>query len=231
MPILPALVHVLTALGAVCALMAALAMTGRHYEVMFAWLGLAFLIDGIDGPLARAVDIKDRLPRFSGEHLDLIIDYLTYVFIPVHAMLAAEQFMPAVALPVAAGILLSSLFHFADTASKAPDNSFIGFPAIWNVVAFYFFAFAPSQGLATAIALAAIVLTFVPLKWLHPMRVAAWRTTTLLAMAVWLAAAVAVVWSGFAAAPAWALVALAAVAAYALCVPLLASERHAHRKS
>lgn len=228
MPILPAMVHVLTALGVVCALMAVLAITGRHYEVMFAWLGLAFLIDGIDGPLARAAGVKQRLPRFSGERLDLIIDYLTYVFIPVLAMLAAEQFEPAIAVPLAAAVLLSALFHFADTQSKADDNSFIGFPAIWNVVAFYVFAFQPPQILVTTIAAACIVFTFIPLKWLHPMRVVAWRRATVLATGLWFAAAAATLWSGFDAAPLWAQVALALVAAYALCVPLLAGAREPH---
>ena len=221
MPIGPALVHILTALGVVCALGATLAVADQRYEAMFVWLGVAFVIDGIDGPLARFVDIKRRLPRFSGERLDLVIDYLTYVFVPVLALLNAKILPSGAALLIGAAILLSSLYHFSDTGSKADDNSFVGFPAIWNIVAFYLFAFQPGAWLAAAVCIACIALTFVPLPWVHPMRVVAHRGITLTALALWLFAAAAILAAGFPEAPAWAKVVLAAVAVYALCLPLL----------
>lgn len=221
MPLAPSLVHLLTACGAVCALMAALAIAQRDYETMFAWLGLALVIDGIDGPLARAVDVKGRLPRFSGDRLDLIIDYITYVFIPVLALLDAGLLPPNAAKLLAALILLSSLFHFADTESKADDNSFVGFPAIWNVVAFYLFVFQPPPWIAAIVVLACVALAFVPTRWVHPMRVTAWRGLTLVASLVWLAAATAAVYVGFSAVPLWAKLALAVSGVYLLAVPLL----------
>lgn len=225
MPLAPALVHLLTALGVACALMATLAVSDRQYEVMFAWLGLAFLIDGIDGPLARRVGVKDRLPRFSGERLDLIIDYLTYVFIPVLALLTANLLPAGFALLLGAAILMSSLYHFSDTASKAEDNSFVGFPAIWNFVAFYVFVFHPPVWLTALACCVCIGLTFVPWRWLHPMRVTAWRGVTLTAMALWLVAAGAAISSGFTAVPLWSQIVLGFVAVYAICVPSLANGR------
>jgi phosphatidylcholine synthase len=201
--------------------MATLAVAGHRYETMFVWLGIAFVIDGIDGPLARFVDIKRRLPRFSGDRLDLVIDYLTYVFVPVLALLNAGLLPASVATVVGCGILLSSLYHFADTGSKADDNSFIGFPAIWNIIAFYLFAFAPPAWLAAAICTACIALTFVPMKWVHPVRVESRRTTTLVALALWLLAASAAVASGLQATPQWAKWVLLAVAAYAVSLPFL----------
>lgn len=221
MPIGPALVHVLTALGVVCALAGTLAVAQQNYELMFAWLGLAFLIDGIDGPLARRVDIKERLPRFSGERLDLIIDYLTYVFVPVLALINAGYLPSTLSVAIGAAILLSSLFHFSDTGSKSDDNSFVGFPAIWNIIAFYVFVFQPPPIFVALICTVCIALTFVPTRWVHPMRVEARRPVTLTALAAWFAAAAVAVWGGFATTPAWAHAILVVVGIYALAHPLL----------
>jgi phosphatidylcholine synthase len=102
---------------------------------------------------------------------------------------------------LAALILLSSLFHFADTGSKAADHSFVGFPAVWNVVAFYVFAFRLPQPATAALVLACVALTFVPLKWVHPMRTARLRPVTIAAAALWAVAAASVLWSGFPAGP------------------------------
>src|SRR5262245_8940169 len=159
-----ALVHIFTALGAVCALLATLAVVSGAWEAAFAWLGLAMAIDGIDGTLARKAKVERWLPRFSGERLDLVVDYLTYVLVPALALVQA-QFLPGTwGVMLASLILLSSLFHFCDMGSKAPDHSFVGFPAIWNVVAFYVFAFALPDAATAALILACVALTFVPLK-------------------------------------------------------------------
>jgi phosphatidylcholine synthase len=196
-----ALVHVFTALGAVCALLATLSAIAGGWQAMFVWLGVAFVIDGIDGTLARKAKVLEWLPRFSGDRLDMVIDYLTYVFVPAVALLRAGFLEGSSGTVLAALILLSSLFHFADTESKAADYSFVGFPAIWNVVAFHVFAFALTP-LATAIlVLACVVLTFVPLKWVHPMRTVRMRAVTIAAFSAWGVAALAVLWSGFPAGP------------------------------
>ena len=84
-------VHVLTGLGAVCALFAVEAVFAAAWSQAFMWLGAAFLIDGIDGPIARAVNVKANLPRYSGERIDLVIDYITYVFVPVDKMRLMEE--------------------------------------------------------------------------------------------------------------------------------------------
>ncbi|MBO6508452.1 MAG: phosphatidylcholine synthase, partial [Roseibium sp.] len=80
------LIHMLTASGAPIALVALLAGAQGNWAGMFAWLGLAFFIDGIDGPLARRYNIAERLPRWSGASLDFVIDYATYVFLPAFAL-------------------------------------------------------------------------------------------------------------------------------------------------
>jgi len=221
-----ALVHVFTALGAVCALLAALAVIAGTWEAVFAWLGLAMAIDGIDGTLARKAKVQHWLPRFSGDRLDLVIDYVTYVFVPTLALLQAGFLKGAWGVVLASLILLSSLFHFCDTQSKAPDHSFVGFPAIWNLVAFYIFALALPAAAAAGVVVAGVALTFVPLKWVHPLRTLRLRPVTIGAAALWALAAGSVLLSGFPAGP-WAGAALLLVAAYGLGLTAYAASRGA----
>ena len=192
-----ALVHIFTASGAVCGLMATMAVFAGAWEAVFGWLGLALVIDGIDGTFARMAKVEQRLPRFSGDRLDLVIDYVTYVFVPTLALLQAGFLPGYIGLMSAGLILVSSLFHFSDTQSKADDYSFVGFPAIWNAVAFYIFAFGLARWPTVAVVLACVGLTFVPLKWAHPLRTPALRLLTALAIALWAVAAASTLLTGF----------------------------------
>jgi phosphatidylcholine synthase len=213
-------VHLFTALGALCALMAALAIGEGAWERVFLWLGIAFVIDGVDGTFARLFEVGRRLPRFSGERLDLVVDFLTYVFIPVLAMRAAGFLPGTTGLLLAAAIILTSLFHFADLDSKADDHSFVGFPAVWNVVAFYLFAFAAPPVVASAIVVLGSSLAFVPFKWVHPLRVRALRGVTLAFTGLWAIASMTTLYVGFPALPGVKAV-LAVVAGYGVGLALL----------
>ena len=213
-------VHLFTALGAVCALLATFQLQAHNWPAMFGWLGVALIIDGVDGMMARAARVEERLPRFSGERLDLVVDYLTYVFVPVQAMIEAGFVIGISGRVLAALMLLSALYHFADTDSKAADHSFIGFPALWNLFAFYVFAFDPPLPVVSLACIACIVLTFVPMKWVHPFRVQHWRLATLGVLAAWSAAAIAAVFGGFPAAPLTQLV-LALALAYGVGISLV----------
>lgn len=197
-----AAVHCLTAFGAVCALFALRAALAEDWQGLFVWLGVALIVDGVDGTFARLTRISTVLPRFSGERLDLIIDYLTYVFVPALALLLGGFLAGGFGLLLTALILLSSLFHFSDTESKTSDYCFVGFPALWNVVAFYAFALGLPSWLAAIVVTGFIVLTFVPWKWAHPMRTPLLRPVTILVLVAFLAAAVFTLWNGFPATPA-----------------------------
>jgi phosphatidylcholine synthase len=201
--ILPAAaVHCFTALGAVCAFLGLRAALAEEWVALFVWLGIALIIDGVDGTLARLSNVTAVLPRFSGERLDLIIDYLTYVFVPALALMLGGFLEGTLGVLLASLILLSSLFHFSDTESKTPDYCFVGFPALWNVVAFYAFALGMPSWLAAAMVSALIVLTFVPWLWAHPLRTPLLRPVTLLMLLAWFAAAVLTLRQGFPATPA-----------------------------
>jgi phosphatidylcholine synthase len=164
-------VHAFTALGAVLGFLALVAAAGHRWEHAFGWLGIALIVDGLDGPLARRLHVKDKLPRFSGEHLDLVIDYLTYVVVPAYIIYEAQLMPRGLGTAAAALILLTSLYHFSDSESKTEDGFFVGFPALWNVVALYGFVFPVPPPLAFAVLFLLVVLTFFPFKWIHPVRV------------------------------------------------------------
>ena len=215
-----AAVHLFTALGAVCALFAIHAVLEGKYEAAFVWLGVALIIDGIDGAFARAVDVGRRLPDFSGEKLDLVIDYVTYVFVPALALQLGGYLTGAWGGVLAGLILLSSLFHFSHLGSKADDHCFVGFPAVWNVVAFYIFAFAPPGWAVSGLILLCVGLTFVPMRWLHPLRVVQFQRVNIAMCVLWAAAATWTVAMGF---PAnlVALAVLAVVAVYGVGLSVL----------
>ena len=217
-----ALVHVFTALGIVCALLATRAVLAAAWEEAFVWLGLALIVDGIDGTFARLADVTVRLPRFSGERLDLVIDYVTYVFVPALMLLQAGYLQGAFGVLLASLILLSSLFHFADTESKTEDHCFVGFPAVWNIVAFYVFAFRLPSWMVAILVVACVVLTFVPMRWAHPLRTPLLWPITLVVSVLWCVAACLTLWSGFPASPLMQAILLAA-GAYGIGLALFRS--------
>lgn len=191
-------VHFLTSLGALCGLFALHYTAEKNWQAVFALLALALIIDGVDGPLARRVDIKQRLPRFSGERLDLIIDYLTYVIVPAYMLLNSSFLDPAFRECAAGLIALSSLYHFSDQMSKTQDGYFVGFPANWNVVVLYIFTFQLPSVVNFAVICAFVLLTFIPVRWIHPVRVSNLRWLSLILGVLWFALAAWIVAHDFA---------------------------------
>ncbi len=188
------LIHLLTASGAPIALIALLAGSQGNWEEMFAWLGLALFIDGIDGPLARKFKIAQKLPRWSGASLDFVIDYATYVFLPAFALAASGMLDQPWNWICGGLIVFTGALYFADNGMKTPDGSFKGFPAGWNMVVFGLLVLSPSQTFTIFFVLVCCVLTFMPIKFVHPVRVRRWRILTLTVTAVWfLAASIAVI--------------------------------------
>lgn len=209
-------VHIFTALGAGVALIAMLEAVREHWTAMFGWLGLALIIDGIDGPLARRFDVVRLQPDWSGETLDLVVDFLTYVFVPAYAITASHLLLPVAGPLLGAGIVVTSALYFADRRMKTDDNHFRGFPALWNAAAFYLFLLQPSPVVGSLCIAALIVLTFVPFNVIHPVRVARWRSLTLSLIAVWaVLAIVALVYDFNVALPVT--LTLCAIALYIIC--------------
>lgn len=188
------LVHLFTASGAVFAMLAMLAAVDEKWSLMFLWLVVAFVVDGIDGPLARKYDVKKYAPRFDGVLLDLIIDYLTYVFIPAFALFKSGLMDGWTGWFAIIVITFMSSLYFADSRMKTKDNSFSGFPGCWNMVVLVIFALEPNFWVSLALVTVLAVAMFLPLKFVHPVRTERWRNVTL---------PMAIAWTFFAGWAAW----------------------------
>ncbi|MGJ4947341.1 phosphatidylcholine synthase [Bradyrhizobium sp. HKCCYLS20291] len=178
-------VHVFTALGAGVALLAMLQAVREHWTAMFWWLGVALVIDGIDGPMARRLDVINLQPDWSGDVLDLVVDFTTYVFVPAYAITASGMLLPLAAPVIGVGIAVTGALYFADRRMKSDDNHFRGFPGLWNIAAFYLFLLHPPPLLATLGLAVLIALTFAPFHVIHPVRVARLRWLTLPLVVLW----------------------------------------------
>ena len=178
-------VHLFTAAGAALGFAALLAAVERRWTLMFSLLSAALLIDGIDGMLARRARVAELLPRWSGDTLDLVVDFITYVFVPAYAIAVSGLLPDSLGLPAGVVIVVTAALYFADRDMKTREHFFRGFPALWNAVAFYLFVLKPWPWLAAAAIVVLAVLTFVPFKFVHPFRVERWRAVTLAALALW----------------------------------------------
>lgn len=178
-------VHVFTATGAAVAFLALILAIGGHWAAMFFCLGFALIIDGVDGPLARAFKVNEVLPRWSGETLDLIVDFTTYVFVPAYAITASGLMPRALAIPAGVVVVISGALYFADRNMKTSDNYFRGFPGVWNLAAFYLYVLEPAEWMAAAMIGALAALSFAPIKFLHPLRVTRLRALNIGLLVAW----------------------------------------------
>lgn len=187
-------VHLFTATGAVFAMLAMLAAVEEKWSLMFLWLVVALIVDGIDGPLARRYQVKTNAPEFDGVLMDLIIDYLTYVFIPAYALFKSGLLPGWTGWLAIIVITFASVVYFADTRMKTKDNSFAGFPGCWNMVVLVLFALSPNFYIILGLVILFAVGMFLNLKFIHPVRTERWRVLSL---------PMAIAWTGFAGWAAW----------------------------
>ena len=178
-------VHLLTGTGAVFAMLAMLAAVQAQYDMMFLWLVIAFFVDGIDGPLARKYDVQTNAPEFDGVLLDLIIDYLTYVFIPAFALFHSGRMDGWSGWLMLIIVTFASAMYFADTRMKTKDNSFSGFPGCWNMLVLVIFALNIPWYISLVLVTFLAITMFVPLKFVHPVRTERWRMVTLPMALAW----------------------------------------------
>jgi phosphatidylcholine synthase len=178
-------VHILTASGVVFGLLALLAAHERRFTAMFFWLGIALIIDAIDGPLARKLRVKEILPDWSGDTLDLVVDYLNYVMVPAYALIMSAMIGAPLSYVAAGAIAMTSALYFADTRMKTEDAFFRGFPAVWNVVVFYLLVTKPPEAVSVAVIMLLCAMTFIPVPFLHPFRVQRLRHLTIVLLALW----------------------------------------------
>lgn len=190
-------VHLFTATGAVFAMLAMLAAADAKWSLMFLWLIVAFFVDGVDGPLARKYNVKTNAARFDGVLLDLIIDYLTYVFIPAFALFKSGLLPGWTGWIAIIIITFASAMYFCDGNMKTKDNSFHGFPGCWNMVVIVLFALSPNFWFILALISLLAISMFLPVKFVHPVRTVRWRAVTLPMAMAWVVFAGWAAWVDF----------------------------------
>lgn len=166
-------------------MLALLAAAQEDWSLMFLWLVVAFFVDGLDGPMARKYEVKTNFPRFDGVVLDLIIDYLTYVFIPAFALFQSGLLPGWTGWVAIILITFASALYFADSRMKTEDNSFHGFPGCWNMLVLVLFAVQPNFWVILTLVGVLAVAMFLPLKFIHPVRTERWRPLSLPIALAW----------------------------------------------
>jgi phosphatidylcholine synthase len=195
-------VHLFTALGASLAMLALLEAAQQDWAMMTIWLTVAFVVDGIDGPLARRYAVTQNAPIIDGVLLDLIVDFLTYVMIPAYALYGSGLLPGWSGWIVVLLIPFASALYFSDTRMKTEDKSFRGFPACWNMVALALLVIVPPWEVILSLVVALCVAQFLNLKFVHPVRTARWRWLTLPLALLWTGSIALAALSGFADNPA-----------------------------
>ena len=178
-------VHGFTASGAVLGFLAIISIFNNDLVGAFLWLGLALLIDGLDGSLARKIGVTDKTPNIDGYALDLVIDYLNYVIIPALMIYWFQFVPPGWEIYIPAGIVAVSLYTFANINMKTSDYYFSGWPAIWNILVLYFYILGTNLWINLIVIIILYILTFVPIKFVHPLRVKNLRNYTIFATVLW----------------------------------------------
>ena len=178
-------VHLFTATGAIWAVLALLAAVDGDWSTMFVWLIVAMVVDGIDGPLARRYRVKDNWPTYDGVAMDLMVDYITWIFIPAFALFKSGLLPGWTGWVCTIAIVFGSILYMADTRMKTKDNSFAGFPACWNMLVLVLFALKPSYWVILALVIALTVAMFLPVKFIHPVRTERWQALSLPMMGAW----------------------------------------------
>lgn len=178
-------VHAFTATGVMLGLFALFATIQGYQLNAFLWLGAALVVDGIDGTLARRFHVRELTPQFDGATLDNVVDYTTYTFIPALMVYFFGMVPEGFGIFAACIIALTSLYCFANVNMKTSDYYFQGFPAVWNIVVLYLHILRTPTWINLAVIVACAILTFVPWKYVHPLRVARFRPATIAMTVVW----------------------------------------------
>ena len=179
------LVHFYTASGAFLAFLATLATFENRFRAAFFLLIVSTLVDATDGLLARWARVKERTPGFDGARLDDIVDYLTFVFVPLLILYRGGHLPDGWGLAVCAAVLLSSGYGFGSLDAKTSDYFFTGFPSYWNIVALYIHAAQTPPAVNGVILLMLVGLVFVRIGWIYPSRTPVLQTLTNVLGGVW----------------------------------------------
>jgi len=181
-------IHALTASGAIAGLLGLQAVMDGHIRQALLWLIACQVLDGLDGPIARKVDVVTHAPHIDGHILDLVVDYVACVVVPVAFMIRTHLLPRGWQIWIAALIIFTSALWFARNDQETSDHWFNGFPAAWNVVVPTFLILGTSQRTAVVISILLCGLQLTTVNFPHLMRVRALRGLTMTIALIYLAA-------------------------------------------
>ncbi len=179
-------VHALTASGVIVGYLGLNSVIGGHARAAILWLIGALLLDGVDGPIARKLDVRSRIPTLNGNSLDLIIDYFTCTIVPVAFLYRFSILPDDTVVPIGLAILFVSALWMARTDQETPDGWFNGFPAEWNMIIPTLFLIRANLWVNLAICVIFIGLTLSRVQFAHPVSVREHRPISLAFMIAWL---------------------------------------------
>ncbi len=174
------LVHIFTGSGIIFSFMALVSVIEGYKLLTFMFLGIALLVDIVDGTLARKYKTEMIFPNIDGKTLDTIIDYINYIFIPCTMIFKFKYLPPNFTIIIPIVVICVSLYSYVNTKLVDTSFSYLGFPSIWNVVLLYLEILNFNQWMNLFIILLFILLKFVPFKVLHPMRNIALKKTNII---------------------------------------------------
>ena len=214
------LVHAYTGTGAVLAFVAAWGALHNDLRVALGALFIATIVDATDGMLARRMRVREVLPEIDGARIDDIVDYMTFVLVPLLVLDAAHGLPHAATIPVAGVVLSSSLYGFVAPDAKSSDHFFTGFPSYWNIVVLYLLLFSVPPVVNAAVLLGLSALVFVRIGYVYPSRTPVLMRTTLALGALWAIAIGAIIWM-WPSPPSWLAVTSLAFPVYYLVLSLV----------
>ncbi len=186
-------VHAYTATGAILGFLAMISTLNNDQVGAFLFLGIALIVDGTDGNIARKINVEEKVPNLDGVILDSIIDYLNYVINPALMIYFFNMVPNGFNIFLPALIIGVSLYTFINVNMKTDDYYFSGFPAVWNIVVLYFFILNTNEWINLIVIIILSVLTFIPWKFVHPLRVKSYKNLTIFFTIIWAATTIRLV--------------------------------------
>jgi phosphatidylcholine synthase len=172
------LIHSITAFGAIAGLISLEQFINGNFRSGLLWLIICQLIDGFDGPIARKIDIHLHATRFDGHILDLVVDYVTCVMVPVAMLIRLDLITSEFSWLYVGLIIFTGALWFARTDQETEDHWFNGFPAAWNLVIPTFLILGTRESYIQIIILALSFLSLTKLKFPHLVKVQFLRPLT-----------------------------------------------------
>ncbi len=190
-------VHFLTCSGLISGFLALICVFKNDKISAFLFLGLALLIDAADGTLARKFKVSVFVKNIDGKMLDSVIDFFNYIIIP-SAMIYWFKFVPTpFEIIIPSIILIISAISYSNNNLMTSDNFYKGFPCIWNILLFYLYLFDLSQTYNLFLISACILLKFIPIKFIHPLRVNKYKRYSAVFMFIWFVSSFKILLSSF----------------------------------